>query len=176
MCSIRSWTNPPTSSAVTSSSPTPCRATSVTHVRLPSAPRPISNRPASPTPPSSVPSPSSSSSTTCVGAPTSPAPSIKLTPYLRRGNPQTLSHDGNIGHRPGVKGGYFPVPPVDALHDIRAAMCLALEEMGVPVEVHHHEVATAGQCEIGTRFNTLVRKADETFILKYVVHNVAHSY
>jgi glutamine synthetase len=55
-------------------------------------------------------------------------------------------------------------------------MCLALEEMGVPVEVHHHEVATAGQCEIGTRFNTLVRKADESLILKYVVQNVAHSY
>ncbi len=83
---------------------------------------------------------------------------------------------GNLGHRPKVKGGYFPVPPVDSLQDIRSAMCLALEEMGVPVEVHHHEVATAGQCEIGTRFNTLVRRADWTQILKYVVHNVAHSY
>jgi len=83
---------------------------------------------------------------------------------------------GNMGHRPGVKGGYFPVPPVDSLHDIRGAMVLALEEMGVPVEVHHHEVATAGQCEIGTVFNTLVKRADWTQILKYVVHNVAHSY
>ncbi|MBL1261810.1 MAG: glutamate--ammonia ligase [Thiotrichaceae bacterium] len=83
---------------------------------------------------------------------------------------------GNIGHRPSVKGGYFPVPPVDSLHDMRAAMCLALEEMGVPVEVHHHEVATAGQCEIGTRFNTMVRKADEVQILKYVVQNIAHAY
>ncbi|OQA30794.1 MAG: 3-hydroxylaminophenol mutase [Betaproteobacteria bacterium ADurb.Bin341] len=83
---------------------------------------------------------------------------------------------GNIGHRPGVKGGYFPVPPVDSLNDIRAAMCLALESCGVEVEVHHHEVATAGQCEIGTLFNSLVRRADWTQVLKYVVHNVAHQY
>ena len=84
--------------------------------------------------------------------------------------------EGNTGHRPTVKGGYFPVPPVDSLHDIRCAMCLAIEEMGVTTEVHHHEVATAGQCEIGAKFNTLVRKADEVQILKYVVHNVAHAY
>jgi glutamine synthetase len=84
--------------------------------------------------------------------------------------------DSNSGHRPTVKGGYFPVPPVDSLHDVRSAMCLALEEMGMITEVHHHEVATAGQCEIGVRFNTLTRKADEVQILKYVVHNVAHSY
>jgi glutamine synthetase len=84
--------------------------------------------------------------------------------------------EGNIGHRPAVKGGYFPVPPVDSLHDIRQAMCLALEEMGLVCEVHHHEVATAGQNEIGVKFNTLVRKADEVQILKYVVLNVANSY
>jgi len=84
--------------------------------------------------------------------------------------------DGNIGHRPGIKGGYFPVPPVDSLHDIRAAMCSAMEQMGLPIEVHHHEVGTAGQCEIGVRFNTLVEKADEVQILKYCVHNVAHAY
>ena len=83
---------------------------------------------------------------------------------------------GNTGHRPGVKGGYFPVPPVDSLHDLRSAMCLAIEELGVPTEVHHHEVGTAGQCEIGTRFNTLVKKADEVQIMKYAVHNVAHAY
>ncbi|PLW84274.1 glutamine synthetase [Kineobactrum sediminis] len=84
--------------------------------------------------------------------------------------------EGNIGHRPKVKGGYFPVPPVDSLHDIRGAMCTAMEEMGLPIEVHHHEVGTAGQCEIGVLFNTLVKKADEVQILKYCVHNVAHAY
>jgi len=84
--------------------------------------------------------------------------------------------EGNTGHRPGVKGGYFPVPPVDSLHDIRAAMCSAMEQMGLDVEVHHHEVGTAGQCEIGVKFNTLVTKADEVQILKYCVHNVAHAY
>jgi glutamine synthetase len=84
--------------------------------------------------------------------------------------------EGNIGHRPGVKGGYFPVPPVDSLHDIRGAMCTAMEQMGLDIEVHHHEVGTAGQCEIGTRFNTLVTKGDEVQVLKYCVHNVAHAY
>ncbi len=82
----------------------------------------------------------------------------------------------NLGHRPRVKGGYFPVPPVDSLHDIRSAMVLTMQAMGIDVEVHHHEVATAGQCEIGTLFNTLTRKADEILMLKYVVHNVAHAY
>jgi len=89
---------------------------------------------------------------------------------------EKVFEDGNMGHRPGVKGGYFPVPPVDSLQDLRSSMCLCLEEMGVKTEVHHHEVATAGQCEIGAVFNTLVQKADEVQILKYVIHNVAHSY
>ncbi len=84
--------------------------------------------------------------------------------------------EGNLGHRPGVKGGYFPVPPVDSLQDIRSAMCLAMAEMGLDIEVHHHEVGTAGQCEIGMVFNDLVRKADELQIYKYCVHNVAHQH
>ena len=83
---------------------------------------------------------------------------------------------GNMAHRPGVKGGYFPVPPVDSMMDLRAEMCLAIESMGVTTEVHHHEVGTAGQNEIGALFNTLVKKADETQILKYCVQNVAHVY
>jgi glutamine synthetase len=83
---------------------------------------------------------------------------------------------GNVGHRPVVKGGYFPVPPVDSLHDLRAAMCDAMTAMGLTIEVHHHEVGTAGQCEIGVGPNTLVKKADEVQVLKYCVHNVAHSY
>ncbi len=91
-------------------------------------------------------------------------------------NSERAYEDGNFGHRPGIKGGYFPVPPVDSLNDLRAAMCLALEEMGVPVEVHHHEVATAGQCEIGTKFSTLVQRADWVQIQKYAIWNVAHAY
>jgi glutamine synthetase type I len=83
---------------------------------------------------------------------------------------------GNMGHRAPVKGGYFPVPPVDTLHDIRNAMCIALDQQGVEVEVHHHEVAAAGQNEIGTKFNTLVKRADWTQIMKYTIWNVAHSY
>ncbi len=84
---------------------------------------------------------------------------------------------GNMGHRPRVKGGYFPVPPVDSSQDMRSVMCERIEEIVGEgrVEVHHHEVASC-QSEIGVAFNTMVRKADEVQQLKYVVHNVAHQF
>src|SRR5215203_5888737 len=66
---------------------------------------------------------------------------------------------GNSGYRPSVKGGHFPTPPVDSFQDLRSEMCLILESLGIPVEVHHHEVAQA-QMEIGTKFSTLVERAD----------------
>ena len=81
----------------------------------------------------------------------------------------------NIGHRPPIKGGYFPVPPVDSLSDLRAEMITVMAEMGVETEKHHHEVAPS-QCELGVKGTTLVRMADGVQIYKYVVHNVAHSY
>ena len=81
-----------------------------------------------------------------------------------------------MGHRPGVKGGYFPVPPVDRFQDLRTAMCLACEELGLKVEVHHHEVGTGGQGEINVGPNTLTKKGDEVQILKYALWNVAHGY
>ncbi|HEX4232859.1 MAG TPA: type I glutamate--ammonia ligase [Caldimonas sp.] len=83
---------------------------------------------------------------------------------------------GNSGYRPTVKGGYFPTPPVDSFQDLRSEICLILESLGVPVEVHHHEVGNAGQMEIGTKFSSLVERADWLQIQKYVIQNVAHSY
>ena len=83
--------------------------------------------------------------------------------------------EGNMGHRPGVKGGYFPVAPVDSEGDLRAEMLTTMGEMGLPIEKHHHEVAQS-QHELGTKFATLVESADFMQIYKYCVHNVAHSY
>ncbi len=83
--------------------------------------------------------------------------------------------NGNIGHRPAIKGGYFPVPPVDAASDLRAEMLTVMKQMGVVTEKHHHEVAPS-QHELGIKFDTLVRIADNLQIYKYVVQNVAHSY
>jgi len=82
---------------------------------------------------------------------------------------------GNTGHRPPIKGGYFPVPPVDSAQDLRGEMLAVMGEMGLKVEKHHHEVASS-QHELGTVFDTLVKTADGMQIYKYAVHNVAHSY
>lgn len=91
-------------------------------------------------------------------------------------NTGTIIEGGNMGHRPRIKGGYFPVPPVDSSHDLRSAMCNALMTMGLVPEVHHHEVATCGQNEITTRYSTLLHKCDEMLVFKYVVQNIAHAY
>ncbi|MCK4944905.1 MAG: type I glutamate--ammonia ligase [Alphaproteobacteria bacterium] len=82
---------------------------------------------------------------------------------------------GNMGHRPGAKGGYFPVQPIDSSSDLRAEMTTVLAGMGVEVEKHHHEVAPS-QVELGIKFSTLVNSADNIQLYKYVVHNVAHAY
>jgi glutamine synthetase len=84
--------------------------------------------------------------------------------------------DPNLGHKPRQKEGYFPVPPTDTLQDLRTEMVLTLESLGIPVEAHHHEVATAGQGEIDMRFTTLTRMADNLMIYKYVVKNVARKH
>jgi len=83
---------------------------------------------------------------------------------------------GNRGHRATIKNGNFSVFPIDSLQAIRSAICIILEDLGFSVEAHHHEMATAGQSEVVTRFNSLLKKADELMIFKYVVHNVAHSF
>ncbi len=91
-------------------------------------------------------------------------------------NTGSVLENGNMGHRPRIKGGYFPVPPVDSSHDLRSAMCHMLSVMGLVPEVHHHEVATCGQNEITTRYSTLLHKSDEMLVFKYVVQNVAHAH
>ena len=83
--------------------------------------------------------------------------------------------EGNFGHRPGIKGGYFPVPPVDSMTDLRAEMVTQMLSMGLEMEKHHHEVAPS-QNELGQKFNTLVTTADQMQIYKYVVQMVAHQY
>ncbi|WP_106753299.1 type I glutamate--ammonia ligase [Pannonibacter carbonis] len=90
-------------------------------------------------------------------------------------NLDTEYEAGNMGHRPRIKGGYFPVPPIDSAQDIRSEMLSVMSEMGVVVEKHHHEVAAA-QHELGIKFNTMTTCADHMQIYKYVVHQVAHAY
>jgi glutamine synthetase len=79
----------------------------------------------------------------------------------------------NLGHKPRFKEGYFPTSPIDSLQDLRSAMVMTLESVGIPVEVHHHEVATAGQTEIDMRRDTLVKMADNYLVYKYITKNVA---
>ncbi len=88
---------------------------------------------------------------------------------------EAVVEGGNLAHRPRVKGGYFPVPPVDTLHEVRADICAMAEAMGLKLEAHHHEVAAAGQCELAVAGNTLTAKADEVQILKYAVHNTCQA-
>jgi len=84
--------------------------------------------------------------------------------------------ENNLGYRPRYKEGYFPCPPVDHYQDLRAEMVETLIRCGLNIECHHHEVATAGQCEIDQRFDTLVKSADNMMLYKYVVKNVAYQY
>ncbi len=83
---------------------------------------------------------------------------------------------GNLGYKPGYKGGYFPTAPTDTLTDIRSEMVLAMMDVGIEVETHHHEVATGGQCEIDMKFNTLTLMADQLMWYKYIVKNVARKH
>src|SRR4051812_48522592 len=101
---------------------------------------------------------------------------VEIDEYEAPWNTGKKIEGGNKGHRPTLKGGYFPVPPVDSTQDLRAEISLILESLGIPVEVFHHEVAGAGQNEIGTRVSTLVQRADWTILMKYVIHNVANAY
>jgi glutamine synthetase len=108
-------------------------------------------------------------------APTCTTPASRSILSNCRPNSSAEYETGNLGHRPRVKGGYFPVNPIDSAQDIRSEMLTVLGEMGVKVEKHHHEVAAA-QHELSMLFNTLTFKADEVQLYKYVCHNVAHAY
>ena len=90
-------------------------------------------------------------------------------------NTDTEYEMGNMGHRPGVKGGYFPVNPIDEAHDLRGEMLSTMKRLGMKVDKHHHEVASC-QHELGLIFGSLTKQADELQKYKYVVHNVAHAY
>ena len=100
---------------------------------------------------------------------------FKLNSSELPSNSNTDFEMGNLGHRPRVKGGYFPVPPIDSCQDIRSEMLSVMAEMGVSVEKHHHEVASA-QHELGIKFQEMVKMADHQQIYKYAIHNVAQAY
>jgi glutamine synthetase len=93
-----------------------------------------------------------------------------------RWNSGKVEAGGNLGYKPRYKEGYFPVAPTDTSQDIRSEMLLTMASVGVPIEKHHHEVATGGQCELGIKFDTLVKSADNLLIYKYVIKNVARKY
>ncbi|WOB42700.1 type I glutamate--ammonia ligase [Thermoleptolyngbya oregonensis NK1-22] len=93
-----------------------------------------------------------------------------------RWNSGRKEEGGNLGYKPRYKEGYFPVAPTDTSQDMRSEMLLTMAKCGVPIEKHHHEVATGGQCELGIRFDTLVQSADNLMIYKYVIKNVARKY
>ena len=86
------------------------------------------------------------------------------------------NHEPNLGHRPRMKGGYFPTPPVDSYHNLRSKMVSVLRTIGVDAEVHHHEVASGGQSEIGISFNTMTAMGDQSLKYKYVIKNVARRF
>ncbi|WP_092484691.1 type I glutamate--ammonia ligase [Candidatus Ichthyocystis hellenicum] len=85
----------------------------------------------------------------------------------------SFSNTCRTGHYPKLKGGYMALPPTDSLHDFRSWVCCLLESVGIPVEIHHHEVGSFGQCEVGTKFSTLVQRSDWVQLVKYVVKNAA---
>jgi glutamine synthetase len=91
-------------------------------------------------------------------------------------NTDANEEGGNLGYKIRHKGGYFPVPPHDTLQDVRSEMVLIMEQLGIKIEAQHHEVATAGQCEIDMRFSPLTSMADQVCIYKYVIRNVARRY
>ena len=122
----------------------------------------------------SGPRPSSSSSTTSASTRTRTSATTTSTPTRASGTRGTQNGKPNLGYRPRYKEGYFPVPPIDKLQDLRSEMVLTMSESGIDVEVHHHEVGTAGQAEIDMRFDTLTKMADDLLLYKYIVKNVAY--
>ena len=123
----------------------------------------------------SAPSPSSSSSTTCATRTPPTRSASRSTHSELPSNNDTDYEGGNNGHHIGLKKGYFPVPPLDSAQDMRGEMLAAMGEMGVPIEKHHHEVASA-QHELGIKFCPIIKAADSVQIYKYVIHQVANAY